>query len=41
MAAEIHADTELYPLRAQLEHKTYVGRDGLTEMLADFDEDWK
>jgi ketosteroid isomerase-like protein len=41
MAAEIEDDSEFYPLRAQLEHKAYVGRKGLEEMLADFDQDWE
>jgi ketosteroid isomerase-like protein len=41
MAADIKPDSEFYPLRAQLEHKAYVGRDGLEEMFADFDEDWE
>ena len=41
MAAEIEPGSELYPLRAQLEGKAYVGPEGLAEMLADFDEDWE
>jgi ketosteroid isomerase-like protein len=41
MAAEIASDSEFYPLRAQLEQKTYIGREGLAEMFADFDEDWE
>jgi ketosteroid isomerase-like protein len=41
MAGEIDEDCEFYPMRAQLEDKAYVGRKGLEEMLADFDEDWE
>jgi hypothetical protein len=40
MAAESEDDSEFYPLRAQFEQKAYVGRDGLEEMFADFDQDW-
>jgi ketosteroid isomerase-like protein len=41
MAAEVADDCQFFPLRAQLEHKAYVGRAGLQEMLADFAEDWE
>ena len=41
MAAELSADAELYPLRAQLEGKSYRGPAGVREMFADFDEDWE
>jgi hypothetical protein len=40
MAAETADECQFFPLRAQLEDKVYVGRDGLEEMLADFDQDW-
>jgi ketosteroid isomerase-like protein len=40
MFAVMDPQAELYPLRAQLEGKAYVGHDGLREMLADFDQDW-
>ncbi len=41
MAAELSEDAELYPLRAQLEGKSYRGPAGVREMFADFDEDWE
>jgi ketosteroid isomerase-like protein len=41
MAAELNEDAELYPLRAQLEGKSYRGPEGVREMFADFDEDWE
>ena len=41
MFAVMEPEAELYPLRAQLEGKAYVGHDGLREMLADFDQDWE
>ena len=41
IAAELGGDAELYPLRAQLEGKSYRGVAGVREMFADFDEDWQ
>ena len=41
MAPELSEDAELYPLRAQLEGKSYRGIEGVREMFADFDEDWE
>jgi ketosteroid isomerase-like protein len=35
------ADAEILPLRAQLENKSYVGREGIIEMFADLAEDWE
>lgn len=40
-AALLAPDAELYPLRAQLERKTYRGPAGVRELFADFDEDWE
>lgn len=34
-------DAEILPLRAQLEGKTYVGREGIAQMIADLGEDWE
>ena len=41
MASDLSDDAELYPLRAQLEGKSYRGPAGVREMFADFDEDWE
>jgi ketosteroid isomerase-like protein len=34
-------DAELYPMRAQLEGRAYVGPDGFAELLGVLDEEWE
>ena len=41
LAAELHPEAVMEPLRGQLEGKRYLGHEGVREMFADFDEDWE
>jgi ketosteroid isomerase-like protein len=41
LAQYMEDDADLYPMRAQLERKTYRGVEGVRQMLADFDQDWE